>query len=156
MAATTAGEVMFVDTNVLLAATDESRRANRDARRLFTESTRLGLHLGASGQILREYLVVATRPVEANGLGLNALDATANVSEFLQYVHVYDETEAVAGRLRELASLHSLRGKRIHDANIVATMATHGTRALITENGEDFRAFGEIEVVELAGVTSES
>ena len=156
MAATTAGEVRFVDTNVLLAATDESRRGHGDARRLFTESTRLGLHLAASGQILREYLVVATRPVEANGLGLNALDATGNVSEFLQYVHVYDETEAVAGRLRHMASLHSLRGKRIQDANIVATMETHGIRALITENGEDFKAFGEIEVMELAGVTPES
>jgi len=156
MAATTAGEVMFVDTNVLLAATDESRRGNRDAHGLFTESTRLGLHLGASGQVLREYLVVATRPVGANGLGLNALEATANVSEFLQYLQLYDETEAVAGRLRQLTSLHSVRGKRIHDANIVATMATHGIRALITENAEDFSAFGEIEVVDVAGVPSES
>lgn len=34
--------------------------------------------LDTSGQIVREYLAVATRPVTANGLGMPQLDAVAN------------------------------------------------------------------------------
>ena len=145
-----AGDILFVDTNVLLTATDESRPHHRDARRLLGESGFSGLHLAASGQVLREYLVVATRPLDANGLGLPVRDATANVSEFLRCIQLYDETEEVAGRLRQLGLTYGLHGKRLHDANIVATMSTHGIRALITENPGDFALFDEIDLVTVA------
>ena len=145
------GEVVFVDTNVLLSATDESRAHHREAFRLIAESGARGVHLAASGQILREYLVVATRPAEVNGLGLAVADATANLRQFLRCLHTYDETEAVASRLRDLGLSHGLRGKRFHDANIVATMAAHGIRTLVTENEDDFKAFDEIETIAIAG-----
>ena len=145
--APTAGDILFVDTDVLLTATDESRPQYRDVGRLLGESGRHGLHLAASGQILREYFVVATRPLYANGPGLHVRDATANVDEFLRRIHLYDETEEAARRLRQLALTHGLHGKRLHDANIVATMSTHGIRILVTQNSDDFAPFDEIELV---------
>lgn len=150
--APTAGDILFVDTNVLLTATDESRPQHRDARRLLGESGLRGLHLAASGQILREYLVVATRPLNVNGLGLHVRDATANISEFLRYIHLYDETVDVAHRLRQLALTYALHGKRLHDANIVATMSVHGIRALVTQNPGDFAPFDEIDPVIIADI----
>ena len=150
------GEVVFVDTNVLLSATDESRAHHREAFRLIAESGARGVHLAASGQILREYLVVATRPAEVNGLGLAVADATANLRQFLRCLHTYDETEAVASRLRDLGLSHGLRGKRFHDANIVATMAAHGIRTLVTENEDDFKTFDEIETIAIAGLRAEA
>ena len=150
----TAGDVLFVDTNVLLTATDASRPQHRDAERLFSESGLRGLHLVASGQILREYLVVATRPPETNGLGLQVRDATANVSEFLRWVHLCDETEEVARRLRQLALTFGLHGKRLHDANVVATMATHGIRVLVTQNPRDFAPFDEIDLMTIADIAT--
>lgn len=150
--ATTDGEVLFVDTNVLLSATDESRPSHRDACRLIAESGRRGLHLAASGQILREYLVVA--PVQANGFGMDATDATANLNQFLRHVHLYDETDAVARRLRDLGVTCGLSGKRFHDANIAATMATHRIRTLVTEDQADFAAFDEIETVTIADLAA--
>ena len=148
------GEVVFVDTNVLLSATDESRSHHREACWLIAGSGSRGLHLAASGQILREYLVVATRPAEVNGLGLAVVDATANLYQFLRHLHTYDETEAVAKRLRDLGLSQGLRGKRFHDANIVATMAAHGIRTLVTENEDDFAAFGEIDTVTISGLVA--
>ena len=147
----TAGEVVFVDTNVLLSATDQARPHHREAYRLIAESGSRGLHLAASGQILREYLVVATRPPEVNGLGLAVADATANLGQFLRHLHTYEETDAVASRLRDLGVGLGLSGKRFHDANIVATMATHGIHTLVTENGDDFTPFDEIETVSIVG-----
>ena len=150
----TAGEILFIDTNVLLTATDELRSQHHEAQRLITESGPHGLHLAASGQILREYLVVATRPREVNGLGLNVRDAVANVNEFLRHLHLYEENEEVSRRLRGLALVHRLHGRRLHDANIAATMSAHGVRLVVTQNTTDFAAFDGIEIVPLAPAAS--
>ena len=72
------------------------------------------------------------------------------VTLFLLGRQLYDETEEVAGRLRQLGLTYGLHGKRLHDANIVATMSTHGIRALITENPGDFALFEEIDLVTVA------
>lgn len=148
--APTAGEVLFVDTNVLLTATDELRPQHHEAQRLLSESGARGVHLAASGQILREYLVVATRPREANGLGLRTEDAVANVNALLRHLHLYEENEDVSRRLRRFAVDYGLRGPRLHDANIAATMSAHGIRFVVTQNGADFAPFDGIETVALS------
>ena len=52
------GDVIFVDTNVFLGATDESRLYNKRAHRLLAVAGSRGYHLAMSGQVVREYLVV--------------------------------------------------------------------------------------------------
>lgn len=142
----------FVDTNVLLAATDESR-SHYTAALAFLEAGVAGeQRLFASGQIFREYLVVATRPVEANGLGLTPSAALANIREFKGCVQRLDENMDVAERLLSLVSAHRLKGKRIHDANIVATMRVHGLARIRTNNPDDFAPFEGIEVETFAGL----
>ena len=95
-------ETIFVDTNVLLAACDESRDGH-DRSLQFLENGLAGKQsLFASGQVFREFLVVATRPIEANGLGLDPGDALANLAEFSRCVRLLGETEAVSRRLRDL------------------------------------------------------
>ena len=149
-----AGSQLFVDTNVLLTATDKSRPLYAAATRILDGSLGQDLQLAVSGQVLREYLVVATRPTEVNGLGLSVPDALANIEEFAHHLNLYDETVAVSTRLRQLALDHDLRGKRLHDANIVATMAVHGIPTLLTQNGDDFAPFRDIVIVAIPDVTS--
>ena len=151
---TMAGNPLFVDTNVLLTATDESRLLHLDAMQILDASLSQDLRLAASGQVLREYLVVATRPTEVNGLGLSVPDAIANINEFLRHLELYDETVDVSARLRQLAIDHKLRGKRLHDANIVATMSVHGISTLLTQNGDDFAPFEDIVIVAIPDITS--
>jgi predicted nucleic acid-binding protein len=43
-----------------------------------------------------------------------------------------------------LVRQYQIRGKQIHDANIVAVMLTHGIHRLATYNQADFQRFGEI------------
>ena len=99
---------------------------------------------------MREYLVVATRPTAVNGLGLETRDAIGNVNAFLRHVRLYGETETTAAKLRQLGMKHDMQGKRFHDANIAATMSTHGIRVLVTDNLRDFAAFDDIDAVALA------
>ena len=98
---------------------------------------------------MREYLVVATRPVDANGLGLGIEEAAANVTEFLRSLSMYSETAEVSRRLRQLALAHGIHGKRLHDANIVATMEEHGIRTLVTQNAGDFAPFEDIAILSI-------
>lgn len=132
-------EATFVDTNILLAATDEARREHDAARRLL-DNARAG-RVCVSPQVLREYLVVATRPVEQNGLGLAQTDAVANVRALRERLVLLEETRPVLERLHGLLTEVSCIGKQVHDANLVATMLVHGVLRLITINIDDFRRF---------------
>ncbi len=136
----------FIDTNVLLTSTDTSR-LQHSAALAFLEAGMAGEHrLFASGQIFREYLVVATRPTEANGLGLTSTEALENIREFQACVQLLDENADVAEQLLALVNAHGLKGKRIHDANIVATMRAHGLTRIRTSNNGDFAPFEGIKV----------
>ena len=146
---TTVGDTLFVDTNVLLIATDESRPLHEEAMQLLAGSVILGLSLATSGQVLREYLVVATRPVNVNGLGLSTEVAVGNLNEFLGSLIMCEETVEVSSRLRQLAVTHNLSGKRLHDANIVATMEAHGISAVVTQNADDFAPFEEVAIMSI-------
>lgn len=81
------GEPLLVDTSVLLEATDEARSAYARARALIERGTRLVF----PAQVVREFLVVATRPVAANGLGMPLADAIENVREFRRMIRLPPE-----------------------------------------------------------------
>ena len=100
--ATMVGELPFLDTNIQLIATDRSRPLQRQAIELLEEANTRGFHLAANGQALREYLAVATRPIESNGLDLGVAAAVANLEQFLKFLSVFEETESVALQLRHL------------------------------------------------------
>ena len=153
------GEILFLDTNILLTATEESRPHHRLAKELIASIHQRGIHLGYSGQIMREYLVAATRPPDANGLGMKPADALANADIFGQRLVFFEETETAANQLKQLIKKRQVKGTSIHDANVVATMLAHGISKLITENQEDFSSFSEIKVLRLTdldGITTGS
>jgi predicted nucleic acid-binding protein len=110
-----------------------------------------GVALATSVQILREYLVVATRPIEVNGLGLGSAEALANVAAFRGRTRLLGDGEPVWDRLQALVGTHGCKGKQIHDANIVASALSSGVTRLVTTNVVDFRRFAaELEVLDLA------
>lgn len=141
-----------LDTNVLVSATAAQRQLHEVAQRLVRRAS-LARPTYISGQILREYLVVATRPLASNGLALPPAEALANTAVFRSLMHCLEENEEVHERLAQLVLTHECRGVAIHDANVVATALTHGVPAIVTENWRDFRRFDHlIEVVPLGPV----
>ena len=63
-----------------------------------------GTVLYASGQVLREYMVVATRGLEQNGLGLNREDALADVAEFRSRLRVLKAALVLRDRRPEISA----------------------------------------------------
>lgn len=138
---------VFVDTNVLLAATDRDRPQHQYALNFLDEGLRGSLRLFVTGQIFREYLVVATRPRDVNGLGLSPRDALKNVRGFKTVLQVLPEDDETAGALMTMIQKYELKGKRIHDANLIASMIRHGLHRLKTYNPSDFKAFPDVDLV---------
>ncbi len=140
----------MLDTNVLLAATDEGRAEHRDALTVVNEWAAGGTTLCTSGQILREYLAVATRPAENNGFGLKPADAVCNVRAFRERTAFLAEDATVADRLHGLLTDVECGGKQVHDANVIATMLAHGVSTLVTMNVADFARYERyVSLVEL-------
>ncbi len=130
----------FVDTNVLLAATAAARAGHAPALSLLEEGFAVRA-LFLSGQVLREYIAVATRPAAVNGLGLRAEEAIGNARQFLDRSNFLREDEAVRDALLHLLETVPCSGKQVHDANIAATMIAHGVGLLVTLNPRDFERF---------------
>lgn len=134
-------ERVMLDTNVLVAATDEDRAEHADALRVVGDWPGSGTTLCLSGQIVREYLAVATRPADCRGLGLTTADALRNVRAFRGRALLLPEAGDVTDRLVSLLGDVSCSGKQVHDANVVATMLAHNVPAVVTANTGDFTRF---------------
>lgn len=137
--------LVVVDTNVLLAATDGSRAQHRAAINFLRHDER---RLAVTPQIVREYLAVATRPVQINGLGLDPADAVANVEEIQVIATMLGEGPATTTRLLELLLDVPALGKQVHDANVVACALAHGAHAIMTANVRDFVRYASLIVIE--------
>jgi predicted nucleic acid-binding protein len=135
---------VLLDTNVLLAATDEGQAEHRDALTVVNDWAAGHTDLCTSGQILREYLAVATRPAMRNGLGMKLPDALGNVRAIRERTTLLAEDSRVADRLLGLLTDVDCQGKQVHDANLVATMLVHGIGAVVTMNVADFTRFGRL------------
>lgn len=143
-------KAVLVDTNVLLSATAPLRRLHHAALVVLNDWPNQGIVLAASGQIFREYLVVATRPLDVNGLGLGVEDALANVGAFRRRMRLLPESEESWDRLQTLVARYGCQGKQIHDANLVAAALASEVGKLVTANAGDFVRFSsEVEVIDL-------
>lgn len=140
---TTGADRVMVDTNVLVHSTVDNSPHHQEARQWLAALHRQGVTLFITPQIAREYLAVLTRvdifeqrftPEEA----LNALQAMLPTLTWLE------ETEETVARLFALVRRYQVRGKQVHDANIVAVMLACGVTRLLTYNLDDFRRFEEI------------
>lgn len=137
--------LVVVDTNVLLAATDRSRAAHATATAFLNNDER---RLALTPQIVREYLVVSTRPVEVNGFGLAGADAVANVKQFLDDMVLLSEDAVTTAGLVDLIGDYAVAGKQVHDANVVAVALAHGASAIVSDGVRHFARFDDLIAIE--------
>lgn len=141
-------ETIFIDTNILVYATDDESpfHAKSFARlkQLMTDE----IDLAISPQIVREYLVVLTRGLPPDDPARYA--ALHNVKTYLEAFTLLDENKESVARLQIIMENCAVGGKQIHDANIVAVMQSHGVKRLLTYNLDDFKKYDQwIEILGL-------
>ena len=136
-------DVCVVDTNVLVYSTVSGNPWHQQSRQWLATLQDEGLDLCVTTQVLREYLVVLTRGTVFEQ-SFSVDQVLAQIEALLSSLTVLDEPLAAADILRVLVQRYEIRGKQIHDANIVAVMLTHGVHRLSTYNQRDFLQFDEI------------
>ena len=144
------GTKVLVDTNVLLEATDEARRFHVQAQNLFRHASRDGIDLFLGTQVLREYLVVATRPLENNGLGMTTELALENIKRFQKRVSLVAETLQAAETFVEWVGQYRIRGEKLHDLQILENAFVGGMNGLITANEKDYPESTPLTIIPLS------
>ena len=144
--ATTAVERIFVDTNVLVYATQGTAPWHVEANQTLTALHTAGAELWISRQVLREYLATLSRP-QTFSVPLPIGVLVADVKQFETLFTIAEDGPGVTAHLLRLLMAVARGGKQIHDANIVATMLTHGIQKLLTHNVADFSRFASQIIV---------
>ena len=147
--------VILVDTNVLLRAAKQDGSDNSIARRSLAMLHDAGHVAAIVPQSIYEYYVVATRPIESNGLGIRPGSAMLGIDELLTIFRLYRDERGVFDEWRALVARFPIVGKSAHDARIVAAMKRHGLSILLTFNVGDFTRYeADIEVLNPREVAS--
>jgi predicted nucleic acid-binding protein len=136
---------IFIDTNVLIYANNRESTLCEVARGKLDELTRSGATLFVSNQVIREYLVIMTRPgfiEKPISLESAIEDAQRITKEFALLIPDRNSLD----KLMELILKYQIKGKKIHDAAIVSVMLTNGITDILTKNIDDFKSFQEITI----------
>ncbi len=138
---------LFLDTNVLVYLVDLDASFHEKAEEIFSEVSQ-DHELWISRQVLREYAVVVSRLRDV-AQPAQATEIFKDLQKWESLFSVADETASVTENLCMLIEKYFLNGKRIHDANIVATMMNQDIKKLLTWNISDFNKFEEVELIEI-------
>ncbi|MBI4493415.1 MAG: type II toxin-antitoxin system VapC family toxin [Chloroflexi bacterium] len=140
------GNTIFLDTNVLVYASQAESPFHQAAQRAIQDLYDRRAELWISRQVLREYIAALTRPgafTDPEQVATLIADVRRFQSRFL----VAEDNREVTERLLALLERIRVGGKHVHDANIVATMQAHGIRRLLTNNPADFARFSHLITV---------
>jgi predicted nucleic acid-binding protein len=145
--ATMAADPAFVDTNVLVYASQRRSAFHPRSIACLDQARRESRPLWISRQVMREYLVTVTRP-QRDQASLLIGEAVADIEKFQCDFNIAEDGPEVFAALLDLLVHVPVAGKQVHDANLVATMRAYGISRLLTFNDADFRCFANL--VELA------
>ena len=136
----------FIDTNILVYAHLPTSPWHAAAVSKLKTLETMGVELWISRQTMREYLAAMTKPGVITTPN-PALSLATDVRYFAGRFRIAEDGPAVTTELLNLVSTIPMGGKQIHDANIVATMLTHGIPKLLTNNTADFARFASLITV---------
>lgn len=140
--------LILADTNILLRLVEHEHPHHATAVEAIDILVTRGHQPCIVPQVAYEFWVVATRPVEANGLGMVPTEARLELDELLPPFKVLHDERQIYEIWQRLVLGHEVTGKSAHDARLVAAMLRHSISHLLTFNTPDFARYSEITVLE--------
>ena len=138
---------MLVDTSTLLRTLQPLHPQRQVAQFAIKTLTSQGTELHIAPQNLVELWVVATRPVQQNGLGMAPSAAAGELARLKSMFVLLPETSAIFPIWETLVTRHQVAGKPAHDARLVAAMQANGINSILTFDKSGFSRYTGIEVV---------
>jgi predicted nucleic acid-binding protein len=145
--------LILADTSVFVRSAEPGHRDHNIAVNALRVLRKDGHTLCVLPQVHYEFWVVATRPIQQNGLEMTAAEAEAELLHMAPPLfRFFRDERAIYTEWRGLVRLHDVKGKPAHDARLVAAMQRHGLRHILTFNVEDFKRYPRIEVLDPAQI----
>lgn len=136
---------ILIDTNLLLRSVHAGHAQQAAAAMAINRCRTLGHQLVIVPQVLYEFWVVATRPIERNGLGWTPGDTQLEMDRFLGVYKLLRDERAIYDRWFDLVTQYDVKGKTAHDARLVAAMEKHSITHILTFNARDFERYRSIQ-----------
>ncbi|MGH7962815.1 MAG: type II toxin-antitoxin system VapC family toxin [Candidatus Binatia bacterium] len=134
----------LLDTNIVLRSLQKAAPEHQMAIDAIARLVGRGEILHISTQVCIEFWVVATRPIMINGLGWDSAHTESELNLLLNRFALLEDRPTVFTHWRQLVTTHAIKGKKAHDARLVAVMQAHNITHLLTLNTDDFRAYPNI------------
>jgi predicted nucleic acid-binding protein len=139
--------LVLLDTNVLLRLSDGASADQPVAMQAVSHLRLRGDRSCLTAQNIVEFWAVATRPVDVNGLGWTTQRTADEIAQLLRRFQFLEDSPGILTHWLTLVKAHDIKGKRVHDARLVATMLTHGVTHLLTFNTDDFKDYANIALL---------
>lgn len=139
---------ILLDTNILLAYINAHHPRHQAVLNRIEQLIGAGYELLLAPQCLYEFYVVATRPVDQNGLGLSPAEADQKLQDLTSVFSLREDKRSTVKKWRKLCQTYQISGKRAHDARLVAWMIKQGVAELLTLNAQDFQVFNSLIAVQ--------
>lgn len=138
---------VLLDTNVLLRQADQRAAESHAVSKLLTSLVENGDECCICSQNLVELWVVLTRPVEANGYGLEPAAARSTVDSLSGAFEFLPDPPNLPGVWLDLCTAHAVRGRQAYDARLAALVVATGIAGLVTLNPVDFKRFSSVKLL---------
>jgi predicted nucleic acid-binding protein len=144
---------VLLDTNVLLRRTQPDHPSHAVAVESVARLLAAGEPVYFTLQTNAEFWDVATRPAGNNGLGFSVALTLTEVGKIERALTLLPESPAIYAEWKRLVVQHNVQGVKVHDTRLVAAMAVHGVRRILTFNIPDFARF-DVEAIHPATLLS--
>ena len=123
---------ILVDTNPLVRSVEHAHPLKRTARIALVRLYQQGHELCVAPQNISEFWNVCIRPAERNGLGNTVVATDRLVSRIENFFSVLPDSTTTYRAWRRLVVTHDVKGAKVHDAKLVATMQVYRITAILT------------------------
>ena len=137
---------LLIDTNVLLRIAQAASPDHATAKSAVLTLVNANETLCIVPQIIYEFWVAATRPLDVNGLGMDVDAAQQSILGMTKDYQLLKDERGIFDHWQSLVTDNKVRGKTAHDARLVAAMQRHRVTNLLTFNKSDFTRFASIQV----------
>jgi len=130
---------ILIDTNILVYSAVTISEFCIPARALIGKYLMADTQLFITWQIIREFAVTMTSKE------LKTIHETfENIELFSQQMTILPETNDTFSNWKELIIRYDVKGKNIHDGNIIAVMNSNKINNILTHNIKDFQRYSKI------------
>jgi predicted nucleic acid-binding protein len=138
---------VLLDTNVLLRSVEPKHVEHQAATDAIDALRKADHDLVVVPQVLYEFWSVATRPIENNGLGMEAQEAQSELIAIKRLFRFLRDERGIYSEWELLVTSLDVASKQAHDARLVAAMKRHDVTHLLTFNARHFARYPSIIVL---------